>query len=155
MICSGSLVARQIGKASTPPRYLNKIAFPSITGSAAWGPISPSPSTRVPSETTATKLALLVCANTRSGCWAISRQGAATPGVYQIEKSLQLRMAHFGVTSSLPRYNGCSRMASSPGFCALAKSSATFAFMLFSFSTLFLAVFAETKIRKKRANSRQ
>jgi hypothetical protein len=85
----------------------------------------------------------------------MSRQGAATPGVYQIEKSSQLRMAHLGVTSSLPRYSGCNRIASSPGFWALAKSSATFAFMLFSFPALFLADFAETKIRKKRANRPQ
>ena len=34
-ISSGSVVSRQIGKASTPPNSLNSIALPSITGSAA------------------------------------------------------------------------------------------------------------------------
>ena len=34
-ISSGSFVARQIGKASTPPNSLKSIALPSITGSAA------------------------------------------------------------------------------------------------------------------------
>jgi len=44
----------QRGKASTFANSLNRTAFPSITGSPASGPISPSPSTAVPSETTAT-----------------------------------------------------------------------------------------------------
>ena len=54
MISSGSFVSKQIGKASTPPNSLNKIALPYITGKAASGPISPSPKTAVPSETIAT-----------------------------------------------------------------------------------------------------
>jgi len=53
-ISSGSLVLRQMGKASTPPKYLKSSALPSMTGMAALGPMSPSPRTRVPSETTAT-----------------------------------------------------------------------------------------------------
>src|SRR5918997_71657 len=52
-ISSGSLVLRQIGKASTPPNSLNSIALPSITGMAASGPMSPSPRTALPSDTTA------------------------------------------------------------------------------------------------------
>jgi hypothetical protein len=40
---------------------LNSSAFPSITGIAAAGPMSPSPSTRVPSLTMAMVLARLVC----------------------------------------------------------------------------------------------
>ncbi len=59
-ISSGSRVSRQIGKASTPANSLNSIALPSITGIAARGPMSPSPSTAVPSETTATVLRLIV-----------------------------------------------------------------------------------------------
>ncbi len=51
---SGSLVAKHIGKASTPPRYLNNRAFPSMTGKPASGPMSPKPSTLVPSLITAT-----------------------------------------------------------------------------------------------------
>ena len=54
-----SFVSRQIGHASTPPNSLNSIALPSITGMAASGPISPSPSTAVPSVTTATVLPLI------------------------------------------------------------------------------------------------
>ena len=57
-ISSASFVARQIGHASTPPNSLNSIALPSITGIAASGPMSPRPSTAVPSLTTATVLLL-------------------------------------------------------------------------------------------------
>ena len=60
MISSTSLVSRQIGNASTPANSLNRIALPSITGSAPPGPMSPSPSTALPSETTATVLRLIV-----------------------------------------------------------------------------------------------
>ncbi len=49
--------------------------------------MSPKPSTRVPSDTTATMFPLFVYSNTFSGASAISRQGWATPGVYQIAKS--------------------------------------------------------------------
>ena len=59
-ISSGSLVSRQMGKASTPPKVLNRHALPSITGSAAAGPMSPRPSTAVPSVTMATILPLVV-----------------------------------------------------------------------------------------------
>ena len=61
MIFSGSLVSRQMGTQSTPPRYLKSMAFPSMTGMAASGPMSPRPSTRVPSDTTATVFHLQVC----------------------------------------------------------------------------------------------
>ena len=56
MISSVSVVARQIGMPSTPPNCLNRTALPSITGIAAAGPMSPRPSTAVPSVTTATVL---------------------------------------------------------------------------------------------------
>ncbi len=56
-ISSTSVVPRQIGTASTPPNSLNSSALPSITGSAPSGPMSPSPSTAVPSVTTSTELA--------------------------------------------------------------------------------------------------
>ena len=48
------------GKASTPPKVLNRHAVPSITGSAAAGPMSPRPRTAVPSVTMATILPLVV-----------------------------------------------------------------------------------------------
>src|SRR5574344_1205914 len=87
MIFSGSLVSRQMGTQSTPPRYLKSIAFPSMTGMAASGPMSPSPSTRVPSDTTATVFHFQVCSYTISGFLAMSLQGSATPGEYQMAKS--------------------------------------------------------------------
>ena len=62
-ISFGSLVARQMGKASTPANALNSIAFPSITGRAAPGPMSPSPRTAVPSVTTATVFPFMVREN--------------------------------------------------------------------------------------------
>ena len=51
---------RHTGTASTPPNSLNRTALPSITGRAASGPMSPRPSTAVPSVTTATVLAFMV-----------------------------------------------------------------------------------------------
>ena len=80
-ISSGSLVSRQIGKASTSANSLNRHALPSITGIAARGPMSPSPSTAVPSETTATVLRLIVYWNALSGSSAMARHTRATPGV--------------------------------------------------------------------------
>ena len=59
-ISSTSFVARQSGKASTPANSLNRSALPSMTGMAALGPMSPRPSTAVPSVTTATAFALMV-----------------------------------------------------------------------------------------------
>ncbi len=99
---SGSLVPRQSGTASTPPRYLKISAFPSMTGMPASGPMSPNPSTRVPSETTAIVLPRFVCCHDFSGFASISRQGAATPGVYQIEKSLTSRTGTLGAICTLP-----------------------------------------------------
>jgi hypothetical protein len=59
-ISSTLLVLRQRGKASTPANDLKMRALPSITGWAPLGPISPSPSTAEPSETTATVFCLMV-----------------------------------------------------------------------------------------------
>ncbi len=81
MISSGSLVSRQIGNASTPANSLKSIALPSITGIAASGPMSPSPSTALPSETTATVLRLIVYWKALSRSRAIALQTRATPGV--------------------------------------------------------------------------
>ena len=60
MISSVSCVSRQMGQASIPANSLNSIALPSITGIAAFGPMFPSPSTAVPSVTTATQFPLMV-----------------------------------------------------------------------------------------------
>ncbi len=56
-ISSTSVVSRQIGTQSMPPNSLNSRDFPSITGRAATGPMSPSPSTAVPSVTMRTEFA--------------------------------------------------------------------------------------------------
>ena len=80
-ISSTSFVSRQIGQASTPPNSLNSIALPSITGIAASGPMSPSPSTAVPSVTTATVLPLIGQVPGLGGSSWIAMQTRATPGV--------------------------------------------------------------------------
>ncbi len=80
-IWSGSLVSRQIGNASTPANSLKSMHLPSITGIAASGPMSPRPSTAVPSETTATVLRLIVYWKALSGSSRIASQTRATPGV--------------------------------------------------------------------------
>ena len=51
-ISSTSLLLMQRGKASTPPKLLNSTHLPSMTGMPASGPMSPRPSTAVPSVTT-------------------------------------------------------------------------------------------------------
>ena len=66
-ISSTSLVSMHSGNASTPANSLNSSALPSITGIAATGPMSPSPSTAVPSETTATVLPRIVSAQPFAG----------------------------------------------------------------------------------------
>ena len=73
-ISSTSFVARQSGQASTPPNSLKSTALPSITGIAASGPMSPRPSTAVPSETTATVFCLIVRFQARSRSSAIALQ---------------------------------------------------------------------------------
>src|SRR5215213_6007109 len=80
-IASVSLVSRQMGNASTLANCLKSAALPSITGIAARGPMSPSPRTAVPSETTATVLRLTVRLKALSWSLAIARQTRATPGV--------------------------------------------------------------------------
>lgn len=45
---SGFFSVMQRGTKSTPPSYLNKQDFPSITGNPSRAPISPNPKTAVP-----------------------------------------------------------------------------------------------------------
>ncbi len=66
-ISSTSWLARQIGQASMLANRLNRAALPSMTGSAAPGPMFPRPSTAEPSVTTATELPLMVSLRTSSG----------------------------------------------------------------------------------------
>ena len=60
---------------------LNRAALPSMTGSAACGPMSPRPSTAVPSETTATTREAQVNRRASSGSAAMALETRATPGV--------------------------------------------------------------------------
>ena len=80
-ISSGSVVARQIGHASTPANSLKSAALPSITGSAASGPMFPRPSTADPSVTTATVFCFDVSVHAAPGSAAIAAEIRATPGV--------------------------------------------------------------------------
>ena len=64
-----------------PANCLKSMHLPSITGSAPSGPMSPSPSTAVPSEITATVLRLIVRLNAFAGSSAIAIETRATPGV--------------------------------------------------------------------------
>ncbi len=80
-ISSVSWLARQIGQASMSANRLNSAALPSITGSAAPGPMLPSPRTAEPSVTTATELPLMVRVRTSSGFLARAMLTRPTPGV--------------------------------------------------------------------------
>ncbi len=57
---SGSFSLTSMSKQSNPAKILNSRALPSITGLPASAPMSPSPSTAVPFEITATRLPLFV-----------------------------------------------------------------------------------------------
>ena len=78
---STSVQAMQTGTALMPAKCLNSSALPSMTGMAAAGPMSPRPSTAVPSVTTATVLPVQVYSLASSGWSAMALQTRATPGV--------------------------------------------------------------------------
>ena len=78
---SVSCTSSAIGIAFTPPNCLKRTHLPSITGNDAWGPMLPSPSTALPSVTTATRLPTPVISRTSWGSRSMARHGAATPGV--------------------------------------------------------------------------
>jgi hypothetical protein len=101
-ISSTSVQLRQIGTASTPPNSLNSTAFPSMTGKAACGPMSPRPSTAVPSVTIATTFAFHVRSCTSAGFCSIAVHTRATPGVYASDRSSLLRSGTVEVVSSFP-----------------------------------------------------
>ena len=74
------VAASSMSNTSMSANFLNRTAFPSITGFAANGPMLPSPSTAVPLVTTPTRLARLVYFETSEGSAAIASETAATPG---------------------------------------------------------------------------
>ena len=102
MVSSFEFVFKQIGTAFTPPNCLNNIAFPSITGSPASGPILPKPKIALPSVITATVFAFIVTSYTSRLPSAIPLHTAPTPGVYTSAKSSRERTGVLGVTSILP-----------------------------------------------------
>ncbi len=99
---SVSVQSRQIGTASMPPNCLNSTALPSITGIAAAGPMSPRPSTAVPSVTTATVCDFQVYSLASSGFAAMAVHTSATPGVYARERSARSRSGTVAAISILP-----------------------------------------------------
>ena len=101
-IWSTSVVSSAIGNASIPANRLNSTALPSMTGRLASGPMLPSPSTAVPSVTTAIVLRLMVRRRASSGWAAMASQTRATPGVYAIDRSSRLRSGTLDSIESLP-----------------------------------------------------
>jgi hypothetical protein len=81
---------------------LNSAALPSITGSAAAGPMLPSPNTAEPSVTMATVFRLIVSRATSDGFSTIALHTRATPGVYARDRSSRCLSDTVGLTSSLP-----------------------------------------------------
>ncbi len=65
----------------SPPNVLNSAALPSMTGSEARAPMSPRPSTAVPSLTTATRRLAQVYLLTSEASSAMALLTLATPGV--------------------------------------------------------------------------
>ena len=73
-----------------------------MTGSAAAGPIFPSPKTAEPSVTTATVFLFMVKRRASAGSAAIACEMRATPGVYARERSSLVFSGTFGFTSIFP-----------------------------------------------------
>ncbi len=74
-------VSMTTGTASMSAKCLKRTALPSMTGMAPRGPMSPRPSTAVPSLITATVLRRAVYRIDRVGSAAMARDTSATPGV--------------------------------------------------------------------------
>ena len=107
IIFLGSFVSMQSGTASTPANFLKRTHFPSITGSPAAGPMSPSPRTAVPSETTAIVFPFHVYLYTSSAFLWIALHGSATPGVYAADKSSLVSSGIFSSVLIFPRHSSC------------------------------------------------
>src|SRR4051794_4757103 len=73
-----------------------------MTGSDALAPMSPRPSTAVPSLTTTTSRSAHVYRLALAASSAIARLTFATPGVYAIERSRGLEIGRVAATESLP-----------------------------------------------------
>ena len=73
-----------------------------MTGIDAAGPMSPRPSTALPSVTTATVLETHVYSWATSGSAAMASQTRATPGVYDIDRSSASRKGTVAAICILP-----------------------------------------------------
>lgn len=102
MISSTSVVSSTSGIESSPPKVLNRTDLPSMTGSDALAPMSPRPSTAVPSLTTTTSLSAHVYRFALAASSAIARLTFATPGVYATERSRGEEIGRVAATESLP-----------------------------------------------------
>ena len=113
MILAGSFLpslpreSTQRATASTPPRYFIRKALPSMTPRPPGGVQSPSPRTRVESETTPTRLPRLDRAKDRSLSSRMPVDTAETPGVYQTLNQLKPHRPHIGTVCILPPKNSC------------------------------------------------
>ncbi len=101
-ISSGSVVLSTIGTESSPAKDFISADLPSMTGSEAFGPIFPSPSTAVPSEITATTRDAQVYSRAAAGSVAIRLETPATPGVYSIDRSRRSASGARSETDNLP-----------------------------------------------------
>ena len=119
-ISSVSWLSRQIGQASMSANRLNRAALPSITGSAAYGPMLPRPSTAEPSVTTATEFRLMVRRRASSRFAAIASATRPTPGVYAIDRSSRFRSGTLDRISIFPPR--CSRNVRSLTLCTVTPS---------------------------------
>ena len=99
---STSILSTSMSKTSMSANALNSRPFPSITGLAARGPMSPSPRTAVPLLTTATRLPFEVYLYALSGSLSISLHGNATPGEYARDNSWEVPCGFVGTTVSFP-----------------------------------------------------
>ncbi len=87
MMSSALSRSSSTSKTSMSANRLNSTPFPSMTGLEACAPMSPSPSTAEPLETTPTMFPFAVYLNASSGSASMCRHGAATPGEYASERS--------------------------------------------------------------------
>ena len=109
-LLSGPRESMQSAVASTPPKYFIRKALPSITPRPPGGVQSPSPRTRVESETIATTLPRFDMEKEASLSSRIAVDTAETPGVYQTLNQLKPQSPHLGTVCILPPKNSCAEI---------------------------------------------
>ena len=101
-ISSVSWLSRQIGQASMSANRLNRAALPSMTGSAAYGPMLPRPSTAEPSVTTATEFRLMVRRRASSAVPRDRHRDPAHAGGVRHGQVVPVPQRHLGAHLDLP-----------------------------------------------------